>query len=88
MTYHPSDDSRGSLHDLGEDVLEVRPMRRAQWLVRRHARVDEVVRIDGKIRYRVSVWDEGRQPFLTQWFNDPVPANDFVENLEAQGVRI
>ena len=55
------------------------------WQVTRHASLREVVQLSGHIRYKVSVWDEGRPPFLIQWFNDPGPAADFIDKLQDQG---
>lgn len=50
-------------------------------IVVRFYQVDEVTKPDGKIVYHVQVWDEGRKPFLSKWWNDPTPAMDFVESL-------
>jgi hypothetical protein len=58
------------------------------WLVKRVGRLDEVVnRETGSIRYRVKIWDEGRDAFVTQNFNDQVPAEDFLEGLKEDGER-
>lgn len=53
------------------------------WPVQRFGHVKEVVLDNGSIRYHVEVWDEGRKPFLSRWFNDPVPATDFLERVKA-----
>jgi hypothetical protein len=58
------------------------------WLVKRTGRLDEVVNPDtGTVRYRIKVWDEGRDAFVTQTFNDQVPAEDFLERLRMDGER-
>lgn len=58
------------------------------WQVQRHARVTEVVQnyhgMDHQ-KYKVEVWDKGRSPFITKWFNDPVAASDFAERLKLSG---
>jgi len=49
--------------------------------------VEEVVKEDGSIRFRTSVQDAGRdQPFLVRWFNDPTPAADFLDKVEAGNI--
>lgn len=56
------------------------------WLVKRVGRLDEVVnRETSAVRFRVKVWDEGRDAFITQTFNDQVPAEDFLERLKLDG---
>jgi len=58
------------------------------WLVKRVGRLDEVVEpVTNRIRFRVKVWDEGRDAFVTQTFNDQVPAEDFLERLKLDGER-
>lgn len=52
-----------------------------RWLVKREGIVEEVVRSDGTSRFRVSIMDQGRKPFLTRWFNDQVPASDFIDKV-------
>ncbi len=55
------------------------------WKVQRFAKIEEVeIPPNGTIRFRVKVWDAGRDAFITQWFNDPVPALDFVERLHSE----
>lgn len=54
------------------------------WLVRRFGVIEEV-NLQGAIRFRVTVWDEGRNPFLVQWFNDVGPASDFLGRLKSDG---
>lgn len=54
------------------------------WLVKRHGWVDEVHMDNGGITYNVQIADEGRRPFITKWFNDPVPASDFLEGFLAE----
>lgn len=55
----------------------------AVWTVQRHGTVTEVQLDNGAIRYHVEIWDENRKPFLSRWFNDPVPAADFLEKVKA-----
>lgn len=60
------------------------------WYVRRHAIMDEVEEetADGvRIRFRVKIWDDGRDPFITQWFNDPTPARDFMDRVKYENER-
>ncbi len=52
-------------------------------MVERTARIEEEVLSNGSIRFRVQVSDEGRRPFISRWFNDPVPASDFVEKMQS-----
>jgi hypothetical protein len=52
-----------------------------QWFVKRFGSVKEVQTEGNRLKYKVEVWDEGRNPFLIRWFNDPVAAADFLENL-------
>lgn len=65
------------------DVL--RQIRSDDWFVRRHGIVEEVIVVGGALRFRVTVWDDGRAPFLVQWFNDVAPAVDFLEKLVNDG---
>ena len=58
------------------------------WMVERTGWVDEVEMEVGEpgnrhnvIRYNALVADGGRRPFISRWFNDPVPASDFVESI-------
>ena len=51
------------------------------WKVERHASIDEVL-VNGEIRFHVKVWDEGREPFLTRWFNEEDRAASFVDKLK------
>jgi hypothetical protein len=44
--------------------------------------MEEVQLDNGAVRFRVSINDEGRPPFLTRWFNDLVPAADFIEKVQ------
>jgi hypothetical protein len=73
-------------HTVKEESTEFMPA--LTWRVQRFASLHEVVNLaSGKIRYKVTVWDEGRPPFLVQWFNDPTPASDFIDQLRSQGVK-
>lgn len=73
-----------NLEPLGKVVTELQSL---DWLVKRHGHVVEVEGDDGRIQYVVEVWDEDREPFLRQRFNDPVPASRFLERLQEQGFR-
>lgn len=53
----------------------------SKWYVERHGEIREVEQGD-KIRFRVQIWDSGREPFVTQWFNDITPARGFLEKLQ------
>jgi len=57
-------------------------MKRDTWLVRRTAILEEVEMDNGAVRFRVHVSDENRPPFISRWFNDPVPASDFIERMQ------
>lgn len=63
----------------------IREIEHKSWTVRRSGIVEEVI-LSGSLRFRVTVWDEGRNPFLIQWFNDVAPAMDFLEKLVSDGV--
>lgn len=66
---------------------KVTTMIRRSWPVTRVGVVEEVVKEDGSIRFRTSVQDAGRdQPFLVRWFNDPTPAADFLDKVEAGNI--
>ena len=56
------------------------------WTVQRTAILEEMELSNGGIRFRVSVADEGRKPFLVRWFNDISPASDFIDHLAEGGV--
>jgi hypothetical protein len=60
----------------------ITPLKSDTWQVTRIASLDEVQMDNGGIRYRVQVADLGRRPFLSRWFNDIVPASDFLEKLK------
>lgn len=60
----------------------VRVIREENWSVGRTAVMEEVQLDNGAVRFRVSINDEGRPPFLTRWFNDLVPAADFIEKVQ------
>jgi hypothetical protein len=64
---------------------EVREIVARGWTVERHAVIDEVQLKNGVLRFRVRVADSGREPFLTRWFNDPRPAEDFLARLVNEG---
>jgi hypothetical protein len=69
------------------DVVFRAVLQEADWYTLRHSRVEEVeveVLEGSNIRYRVVVWDEGREPFIRTFFNDPTPALDFAEKVKAE----
>lgn len=57
------------------------------WNVKRFGRIDEVDVGNGNIRFRVKIWDAGRNAFLTQWFNDIAPASDFLEGIKEENLE-
>ena len=59
-----------------------RVMKEETWSVARTAVLEEVVLSNGAIRFHVQIMDEGRPPFISRWFNDPVPASDFIEKVQ------
>ena len=59
-------------------------IREDEWNVKRLGRLEEVVLEGGSIRFRVKIWDAGREAFITQWFNDVVPAADFLERVKEE----
>ena len=60
----------------------VRLMKEETWVVARTATLEEVQLSNGQVRFRVQIADEGRPPFISRWFNDPVPAADFIEKVQ------
>jgi hypothetical protein len=58
---------------------------RSTWEVKRIGMLEEVQLPTGATRFRVSVADEGRKPFIVRYFNDIVPASDFLERFKALG---
>lgn len=69
-----------------EPIIGDEPIRSENWLTLRHAEIREVVH-GSNIRFRVQIWDEGREPFITQWFNDPRPAQDFLDRVKDENER-
>ena len=67
-------------------VLKVTQMKKEEWKIRRFGTMDEIEMVSGSMRFRITVWDEGRDPFIVQWFNDPVPAADFLERLQESAI--
>ena len=57
------------------------------WLVKRHASVTQIVHEDGRVRFRIQLWDAGRSPFLERYFNDQIPAVDFVVKMQEEAER-
>ena len=60
----------------------VRVLKEETWSVARTAIMEEVELDNGAVRFRVQIADEGRPPFISRWFNDPVPAADFIEKVQ------
>lgn len=67
---------------VGEKLVSV--LRQDSWKVVREGRVDQVEFLTGRTQFRVKIWDAGRDSFITQWFNDIVPANDFLDRVMAE----
>jgi hypothetical protein len=74
------------------DVVVKEVVAEETWFVVRKARVEEVeVELAGggkAVRYRTIIWDEPREPFVTTFFNDPVPALDLMERIVAENRAI
>lgn len=74
------------------DVVVKEVVAEEKWLVVRKARVEEVeVELQGggkAVRYRLVVWDEPREPFVTTFFNDPVPALDLMERIQGENQAV
>lgn len=51
------------------------------WMVARTGMIQEYHFWNGEIKWRVTVWDEGRKPFISKWFNSPSSAADFLEKV-------
>lgn len=60
----------------------IKLMKEETWSVARTAVLEEIQQENGAIRFRVQIMDEGRPPFISRWFNDPVPASDFIEKVQ------
>jgi len=56
-------------------------LREESWKVKRWGKLEEVTYDDGRVVYRVKIWDDGREPFTTQTFNDITPAYDFLDRV-------
>lgn len=69
------------------EELTTKVLTTSSWYSLRQGKIEEVSieYADGTYgtRYRVLIWDEGREPFLKLFFNDPVPAMDFLEKIKA-----
>ena len=65
-----------------EQVIKSRVLKEETWVVARTAILTEVQMEGGAIRFHVSINDEGRPPFISRWFNDPVPAAGFIEKVQ------
>jgi hypothetical protein len=75
------------MSDYHEEPIETpEPLREEEWLVKRHGDVKEVS-LGDNLRYRTRIWDEGRDPFVTKWFNDPKPAMDLLDNIKNENER-
>jgi hypothetical protein len=57
------------------------------WTVRREGRIEELVDDLNNIRWRVTMWDQGRdQPFLVQYFASPESAKDFYLRVQSESM--
>ena len=59
-------------------------IREDSWNVLRIGRLEEVTLVGGSVRFRVKIWDAGRDSFITQWFNDIAPAADFLDRVRIE----
>ena len=66
-----------------EDSRET--LNREAWKVERYALLDEVLMVDGSVRYHVQIQDAGRPPFLTRWFNEEDRAQSFIDKVKTNG---
>jgi hypothetical protein len=51
------------------------------WMVRRYVRLEEVLMDDDSYRFHLTVRDEGRPPFIDQWFSSEEKANNFLDKV-------
>jgi hypothetical protein len=51
------------------------------WLVLRGGRIEQVEAPNGRITFRVKIYDMGRDAFLTETYNDESPAHGFLERI-------
>lgn len=51
------------------------------WVVNRYARIEEVLMDDETFRYHLTVMDEGRPPFIDQWFSNEAKAQNFLDKV-------
>ena len=56
------------------------------WHVQRFGRIEEIHYDSGRIIYRVKIWDAGREPFVTETFNDEGPAYNFLERVRDENL--
>ena len=64
---------------MGESTKEV--IHERKWLALRSGTIKEVTEPSGRITYRVKIWDDEREPFITQTFNDEGTALSFLERV-------
>lgn len=57
---------------------------RKKWYVLREGTIEAVTFVSGTVRFRVKIGDAGREPFISQWFNDLTPAEDFLERVKEE----
>jgi hypothetical protein len=68
---------------------EVRELVRTQkWYVLRTGTLEVVNFTSGSVRFCVKISDVGREPFITQWFNDIVPASDFLDRVMGENEEL
>lgn len=60
-------------------------LQQAEKTVKRIISLEEKVLPNGSIRFKITVRDDGRPPFITRWFNDITPASDFYDKLNQNG---
>lgn len=71
-----------------QEPIVRRTLVKEEWYSLRHGEVVELEYPEsGQLRYRVRIWDEGRDAFVTTHFNDPVPALDLLERIKNENER-
>lgn len=74
----------GTYHDPPKEIEVVELQ---EWYTLRRARITEEEVEGGKLKYKLQIWDEGREPFVTQRFNDITPALDLLERIKNENER-
>jgi hypothetical protein len=61
--------------------MKIRELSYKEWDVKRHGLIEEVVDDDDEISWRVTVWDEDREPFITRHFSTRAAAHHFLDRV-------